>query len=146
MKPDEPSAESVVVECDFEEAPEILWRALTEPALLAAWLLTDETGRERGARPWRIVTAEPYRLLRYRWRDRCGETTTADGDTIESVVTVELSRTREGGTHLRLVQDGFRLVRAQRRPGLMRALQSRGIARKRSTRSASARHSWRRAA
>ena len=37
-KPD--SSDSLVFECDFEEPPEKVWRALTDPALLAAWLST----------------------------------------------------------------------------------------------------------
>lgn len=31
-------ADSLVFECDFEEPPEKVWRALTEPRLLEAWL------------------------------------------------------------------------------------------------------------
>lgn len=32
------SADSMVFECDFEEPPEKVWRALTEPRLLDVWL------------------------------------------------------------------------------------------------------------
>jgi uncharacterized protein YndB with AHSA1/START domain len=39
------SSDSLVFECDFEEPPEKVWRALTEPRLLEAWLTTDEPVR-----------------------------------------------------------------------------------------------------
>jgi len=34
-------ADSLSFECDLEEPPEQVWRALTEPELLAAWLEPD---------------------------------------------------------------------------------------------------------
>ena len=43
---------SLVFECDFEEPPEKVWRALTEPQLLEAWLTDDSmrTGRNDSTR------------------------------------------------------------------------------------------------
>ena len=35
-------SDSLVFECDLEEPPEKVWRALTEPRLLEAWLTTDD--------------------------------------------------------------------------------------------------------
>jgi uncharacterized protein YndB with AHSA1/START domain len=105
-KPD--SSDSLVFECDLDEPPEKVWRALTEPELLEAWLGKDEprgTDSER-----EILSAEPHRLLRYRWRDR----ESGDGDNaaweVDSIVTVELSPRRAGGTHLRLTHGEFRIV------------------------------------
>ncbi len=39
---------SVVIERTFAHAPEKLWRALTEPALLAQWLLKNDFAPEIG--------------------------------------------------------------------------------------------------
>ncbi|MFZ0500835.1 MAG: SRPBCC domain-containing protein [Steroidobacteraceae bacterium] len=60
------SSNSPVFECDFEEPPEKVWRALTEPELLQAWL---EQNVEPARTDYEILNAEPHRTLRYRWRD-----------------------------------------------------------------------------
>jgi uncharacterized protein YndB with AHSA1/START domain len=88
------SGNSVVTECDLPQTPEKVWKALTVPELLAAWL-PDAVNSE-------ILSAEPNRLLRYRWPAREDERDGA-GRTLESVVTFELSGTSGGGTHLRVV-------------------------------------------
>ena len=44
------SADSLVFECDFEEPPEKVWRALTEPRLIEAWLTTDDPLRVDASR------------------------------------------------------------------------------------------------
>jgi len=85
---------SVVTECDLAEAPDKVWKALTVPKLLAAWL-PDAVDSE-------ILAAEPNRLLRYRWSGR-DEDRDERGQTLESVVTFELTGTQNGGTHLRVV-------------------------------------------
>ena len=114
-------SDSLVFECDFEEPPEKVWRALTEPRLLAAWLTTGDSPRSdpreeqtasREAPPadYEIVTAEPHRLLRYRWRDREGDGGDPHGCEVHSVVTVELAPCPAGGTHLRLTHGDFRIV------------------------------------
>ena len=65
-------SDSLVFECDFEEPPEKVWRALTEPRLLQAWLSADEPSRTDSAegRPtppqphpgdYEVLTAEPHR-------------------------------------------------------------------------------------
>ena len=91
---------AVVTECDLPEAPDKVWKALTVPTLLAAWL-PDAVDSE-------ILAAEPNRLLRYRWRGR-EEDRDDRGRTLESVVTFELTGTQTGGTRLRVVH---RLVSA----------------------------------
>ena len=86
--------ESVVVECELPDPPEKVWRALTEPDLVAEWLTADEPGPiER-----EVVLEEPPRLLRLAWRD---------GRDVESMVTFELARTPAGGTNLRVVHTGI---------------------------------------
>ncbi len=88
------SEPEIVTECDLPDAPEKVWKALTAPELLAAWL--PEANRSE------LLAAEPNKLLRYRWaggeHDR-----DAAGRVIESVVSFELTGTPGGGTHLRVV-------------------------------------------
>lgn len=88
------SIDSVIVECELDDPPEKVWRALTEPDLVAEWLTADEP------RPieHEVVLEEPHRLLRYAWRD---------GRDVESLVTFELERTATGGTNLRVVHTGI---------------------------------------
>lgn len=146
------SSDSLVFECDFDEPPEKVWRALTEPQLLEAWLTSessladgaqaaqgadsvdgaheadrltsDRRVNEAGARPasseprrpavrapdLAILTAEPHRLLRYRWRDRENGVGDSGARAVDSVVTFELAPDPGGGTHLRLTHGEFRIV------------------------------------
>jgi uncharacterized protein YndB with AHSA1/START domain len=122
-------SDSLVFECDFDEPPEKVWRALTEPRLLEAWLTTDDTPQTEsdgqrvgsparavpGRRPagdCEIMTAEPHRLLRYRWRDREDGHDHSPGREVHSVVTVELAPCPTGGTHLRLTHGEFTVIAA----------------------------------
>lgn len=111
MKATPDSPDSLVFECDFDEPPEKVWHALTEPRLLEVWLKTDEapTNRSRSS-TYEIMTAEPNRLVRYRWRDREDGVSDSNGREVHSVVTVELAPCPTGGTHLRLTHGEFRLV------------------------------------
>jgi uncharacterized protein YndB with AHSA1/START domain len=128
MKATPDSSDSLVFECDFDEPPEKVWRALTEPELLEAWLQADDSSRpsagdgvtqpalapdpvERAPSvAYEIVAAEPHRLLRYRWRERDTGSGQSDGREVDSIVTVELIPDCAGGTHLRLTHGEFRLV------------------------------------
>lgn len=78
------SPAAVVTECDLPDAPKKVWKALTVPELLAAWL--------PDAVDYEVLASEPDRLLRYRWR----------GHEFDSVVTFELTPTSTGGTRLRV--------------------------------------------
>jgi len=112
-----PSEDALVSECDLDEPPEKVWRALTDPRLLARWLMPNDIRAEVGRRftlragpeaggdiACEVLAVEPHRLLRVSWR--AGE---PDGRTrtLDTVVTFELSRTTTGGTHLRVVHSGF---------------------------------------
>lgn len=113
-------ARSIVVECDLPEPPAQVWRALTEPELLAAWLMPNDIRAEVGARftfqaeaqagggpiECEVLAVEPLRLLRYSWRDDDGSRDVSDR-AVDSTVTFVLAATPNGGTHLRLVHDGF---------------------------------------
>ncbi len=87
------SPDAVITECDLPEAPEKVWKALTVPELLAAWL-PEVVECE-------ILAAEPDRLLCYRWR-AAGQDRDPAGRVLDSVVTFELTGTATGGTHLRV--------------------------------------------
>lgn len=98
---------SVVIEQELPHPPEKIWRALTQPHLIAEWLMKNDFSPEEGHRfnlvaEWgsvecQVRTVEPYLSLSYSW----------DTKDLRSVVTWTLTRTREG-TNLRMEQRGFR--------------------------------------
>jgi len=110
------SSDSLIFECDFEEPPEKVWRALTEPRLLERWLTADRVPRtdteERPAASYEVLNAVPHRLVRYRWRDKESGADDLGGREVQSVVTFELAPRPAGGTHLRLTHGEFRIVSA----------------------------------
>ena len=82
-------------EAELEHPPEKVWRALTEPHLLDAWLpAAPHVDRE-------VVEADPPRSLRWTWRDGAGE------PPLESEVTITLAPT-PGGTRLTVIHIGLR--------------------------------------
>jgi uncharacterized protein YndB with AHSA1/START domain len=97
---------SVVVEREIAFPPEKIWRALTQPHLMAEWLMksdfTPAVGHRFSFRPdWgaidcQVLEVEPGRTLAYTWAARG----------LESVVTWTLTPT-SAGTHLRMEQSGF---------------------------------------
>ena len=108
-------SESISFEFDLHHVPDKVWRALTDPVLLAEWLLpVVDLQLEPGAaftfksQPYpgwdgtvncRFVEIEAQRKLSYTW---------VVGDMeIETVVTFTLTPTASG-THLSLVQSGFK--------------------------------------
>jgi uncharacterized protein YndB with AHSA1/START domain len=98
---------SVVVEREMPFPAEKIWRALTQPHLIAEWLMKNDfaptvghkftLSQEWGSIDCRVLEVEPQRALAYTWA--------AMG--LESVVTWTLTPTGEG-THLRMEQVGFR--------------------------------------
>ncbi|MGX9575931.1 SRPBCC family protein [Mesorhizobium sp. f-mel] len=112
------AADSIEFECELPDPPEKVWRALTVPDLLAAWMMPNDIKPEIGSRfafakagapiECEILDAEPERLLRYSWRERPAPGNAADP--LDSIVTFTLGRTASGGTHLRIVHDGFARV------------------------------------
>ncbi|MDX8517578.1 SRPBCC family protein [Mesorhizobium dulcispinae] len=104
-------------ECELPDPPEKVWRALTEPELLAAWMMPNDMKPETGkrfafARPdapidCEVLEAEPGKLLRYSWRERPSAEDADRLPAFDSVVTFTLARTVSGGTHLSIVHDGF---------------------------------------
>jgi uncharacterized protein YndB with AHSA1/START domain len=106
--------EEIVFDCELEAAPETVWRALTRPELVAAWLgpndIAPQVGRRFALKPdpdkaidCEVLEAVPERRLSYRWREADDR-----GGLTESTVTFEVTPTPLGGSHLRLVHSGFR--------------------------------------
>ncbi|RAZ89729.1 ATPase [Mesorhizobium hawassense] len=109
--------EALSFECDLADPPEKVWRALTEPELLAAWLMPNDIKAKAGSRfafagpdapiECEVLETEPGKLLRYSWRERPGATDADRLPAFDSIVTFTLARTASGGTHLHIVHDGF---------------------------------------
>jgi uncharacterized protein YndB with AHSA1/START domain len=124
---DQSETRSVALEYDLPQAPAKVWRALTEPALLAKWLMTTDmqpivgnafsfkaptptvavakVGSWDGVVHCEVMEIEQHKRLRYSWR----------GGGLDTVVTWTLAATPKGGTLLRLEQSGFRPDKGQGR-------------------------------
>jgi uncharacterized protein YndB with AHSA1/START domain len=105
--------ESLSFDFDLPHAPEKVWRALTDPALLAEWLLpvvglklepgaafmfkTQPYPDWDGTVNCRFVEIEANRKISYTWTVPF----------LDTVVTFELTPT-SSGTRLSLVQSGFK--------------------------------------
>lgn len=105
---------AVVVEREFAHAPEKLWRALTQPHLIAEWLMKNDfapvvghrfnlRGEWGGVLDCEVLTIEPNRSLSYTWNFAHEDA----AFNLTSVVTFTITPTRNG-THLRMEQAGFR--------------------------------------
>ena len=124
MKPidttDSSQSEAISFEFDLRHSPAKVWRALTDPVLLAEWLLPNiDLKLEPGAAfkfktqpfpDWdgtvncRMLEIEPQRKLSYTWV--VGEME------IDTVVTFTLTPTASG-TRLSLEQSGFKPANKQ---------------------------------
>ena len=107
--------DSISFEFDLHHPPAKVWRALTDPALLAEWLLpvfdlalepgaafmfkTQPYPRWDGTVNCRMVEIDPQRKLTYTW--------VVGNMEIDTVVTFTLAPTASG-TRLSLVQSGFK--------------------------------------
>lgn len=110
---------AVVVERDIPHPAEKIWRALTQPHLIAEWLMQNDFSPVAGHRfklrgEWggvldcEVLTIEPHRSLSYTWN--FDNEDPAYG--LRSVVTWTLTPKGEG-THLRMEQAGFRTDQKQ---------------------------------
>jgi len=107
-------ARSVIVEREMPHPPEKLWRALTQPHLIAEWLMKNDfvpavghrfnlRGDWGGVLDCEVLTVEPNRSLSYTWDFAHDDPAFA----LKSVVTFTLTPSPKG-THLRMEQVGFR--------------------------------------
>lgn len=105
---------SVVVERDMPHPPERIWRALTQPHLIAEWLMKNDFKLALGHRfnlrgDWggvldcEVLAIEPNRTLSYSWNFAHDDA----AYNLTSVVTFTLTPTSTG-TRLRMEQSGFR--------------------------------------
>lgn len=107
-----PDIRTVTVEREVGHPPEKVWRALTQPHLIEAWLMKTDFTPVKGQkftlrnqpRPdvsvvvdCEVLAVEPNRALSYTW----------DAFGLESVVTFTLEPTATG-TIVRMEQTGFR--------------------------------------
>ncbi len=98
---------TVVVEREIAFPPEKIWRALTQPHLIEAWLMKTDfkpvvdhaftLSGEWGAVACKVIETAPHTTLSYSW----------DAFGLESVVTWTLTPIPTG-TLLRMEQAGFR--------------------------------------
>jgi uncharacterized protein YndB with AHSA1/START domain len=106
MNQDQTQTQTVVIERELPHLPEKVWRALTQPNLIAEWLMKNDfkpvidhrfsLSADWGAVECQVLAVEPDKTLSYTWA--------AYG--LESVVTWTLTPTITG-THLRMEQSGF---------------------------------------
>jgi uncharacterized protein YndB with AHSA1/START domain len=111
-----PETQSISVECDLPHPPAKVWRTLTEPELLAKWVMANDMKPSVGhaftfrlePTPWwdgivncEVLESDPPRRLRYSWRGG------PESSQVDTVVTWTLTPTSSGGTKLELVQSGF---------------------------------------
>jgi uncharacterized protein YndB with AHSA1/START domain len=105
---------TVVVEREMAHPPEKLWRALTQPHLIAEWLMRNDflpqvghrftlRGEWGGVLDCEVLDIDEPNSLSYSW-NYTHEDPAFD---LKSVVTFTLTPTATG-THLRMDQSGFR--------------------------------------
>jgi uncharacterized protein YndB with AHSA1/START domain len=113
--------QSISMELDLPQSPAKVWRALTEPALLAKWLMATDletvvgkafTFQAPSSPQWdgkvhcKMQEVELHKRIRYTW---------AGGGLEGTVVTWTLTPTESGGTLLRLDHSGFRTAKGEAR-------------------------------
>ena len=116
---------SVVVERDIPQPPEKIWRALTQPHLIAQWLMKNDfvpavghrfnlRGEWGGVLDCEVLAIEPPMTLSYTWNHEHSD----PAFSLNSVVTFTLTPIATG-THLRVEQKGFRPDQRQAFGGAM---------------------------
>jgi len=104
---------TVTVERDFAFPPAKLWRALTQPHLIAEWLMENDfqpkighqfklRGDWGGVLDCEVLVLEPEKTLSYSWDYAPG-----GGSAVMKTVVVFTLAPTSAGTHLRVEQSGF---------------------------------------
>jgi uncharacterized protein YndB with AHSA1/START domain len=123
---------SVVVEREIAHPPEKIWRALTQPHLIADWLMQNDFKPDTGHKfrltttphgDWngiidcQVLAVEPNKSLTYSWGS-------GDGPLSQATI-VRWTLTPTGaGTHLRMEHSGFRPDQPQNYQGAKYGWQS----------------------
>jgi uncharacterized protein YndB with AHSA1/START domain len=112
------SRTAIIVEKMLPYAPDKIWHALTTKDLIAKWLMPNDFVPQVGHRfnfrtrpmgDWdgvvhcEVLACEPPLLLRYSWK---GGSDSGKSSRLDTDVTWTLTPV-EGGTHVRMVHDGF---------------------------------------
>lgn len=113
--------QNIVVEEHFPHAPETLWRALTDGALIQKWMMppsgfeavegseftftTTPAGEWDGTIRCRVLEIVPYQRFTYSWQGG-HHANIGYGSKLDTVVAWTLTPA-EGGTRLRMVHSGF---------------------------------------
>jgi uncharacterized protein YndB with AHSA1/START domain len=113
---------SIVVDLDVPQAPDRVWRALTDSNLIEQWLMPNTFRAQVGhqfqfkAQPvagWdgtvqcQVLAVEPEKRLSYSWVGG-SDAVQGYGHRLDTTVTWTLQATASGGTHVRLEHAGFR--------------------------------------
>lgn len=113
--------EQIVVEYSFSQSPAKVWRALTEPDLLAGWLMPNDItpvaghkfnfrsqpmGDWNGIVDCEVLEVIPGKKLVYTWNGGSSKNESY-GHKLETTVTWTLEPQAQGGTLLKLVHHGF---------------------------------------
>ena len=96
--------DEIVVECELDAEPSKVFRALTQPEIVAEWLdarqstcPSTEDGSTAKGKTYEILEATPFSLVRYAWHDR--------GIGRPTWVTFEIEPQVGGGTWFRLTHS-----------------------------------------
>ena len=115
------ATQSIVVEYELAQPPSKVWRALTEPKLLAAWLMDNDIQPVVGHRfqfraepvpGWdgrvdcEVLEVVVQERISYSWRGGSDELE-GYGGRLDTIVTWTLRPTESGGTLLKLEHSGF---------------------------------------
>jgi uncharacterized protein YndB with AHSA1/START domain len=116
-----PQTQDIVVDEVLPHAPETIWKALTDGALMKRWMMeptgfapvvgnrftykTKPAGGWDGTIRCEVIEVLPLERFSYAWRGG-HETNVGYGSMLDTVVTWTLSKVA-GGTRLKLVHSGF---------------------------------------
>lgn len=114
-----PEIRTVTLERDYPQPPDRLWRALTQPHLIAEWLMPNDfkpeadhpftlKGEWGGVIECRVIEVTPMTRLSYAWNFNAEEA----AYNLRSTVTFRLEPTATG-TKLTMEQTGFRPEQTQ---------------------------------
>ena len=118
----QPDTQEIVVDELFPHAPEVIWKTLTNGALMGRWLMAPSgfaptvgnrfTYQTKPAGAWdgtihcEVLDVVPNRRFAYAWKGG-HDSNEGYGAPLETVVTFTLTPTGTG-THLRMEQAGFK--------------------------------------